>query len=109
MTVTKDDITANGKLVPIGARHFARQAQLAQEMMQLQQVMQMDPEMLNHFPSIRMAEMWEDLLGFDKFNLLEPNGRIFERMESQQLQQLAAQQMQEEQMMAAQEAEGLPV
>lgn len=109
MTITKEDITANGKLVPIGARHFARQAQLAQEMMQLQQVMQMDPEMLNHFPSIRMAEMWEDLLGFEKFNLLEPNGRIFERMETQQLQQIAMQQAQEEQMMAAQEAQGMPV
>lgn len=109
LTITKDDITANGKLVPIGARHFAQQAQLAQELMQLQQVMSMDPEMLNHFPSTRLAEMWEDVLGFEKFNLYEPNGRIFERMETQQLQSMAAQQLQEEEMMGQQMAEGLPV
>lgn len=109
LTVTKDDITANGKLVPIGARHFAQQSQLAQELMQLQQVMSMDPEMLTHFPSTRLAEMWEDVLGFEKFNLYEPNGRIFERMESQQLQAMASQQLQEEEMLGQQMAEGMPV
>lgn len=106
LTITKDDITANGKLVPIGARHFARQAQLSQEMSQLQQMIAMDPEVLNHFPSIRIAEMWEELLGFDKFKLLEPNGRIYERVETAQLEQIAAQQLQEDQVMAQQMAAG---
>lgn len=109
ITVTKDDIMANGKLVPIGARHFARQAQLSQEMMQLQQILGSDPEVMNHFPSVKIAEMWEDILGFEKFNLFEPNARIFERMEAQQLSNIAAQQVQEDEAMGQQMAEDQPV
>lgn len=109
MTITKDDITANGKLVPVGARHFARQSQLAQDLAQFQQMVSVDPEMMQHLSSVRMAQLWEDILGLEKFNLFSPNVRIMERMESQQLQQVAQQQVAEDQALGQQMAMGQPV
>ena len=109
MTVTKEDIMANGKLVPIGARHFARQAQLAQDLAQFQQSVASDPMILQHFSSVKMAKLWEDLLGLDQFNLFSPNIRIFEQTQMQELQQIAQQQLQESQMLGQQMAEGQPV
>lgn len=109
MTVTKDDITANGKLVPIGARHYIQQSQLAQDMAQFQQMIAADPDMLLHFSSTKMAQLWEETLGLQKFQLFSPNIRIFERAEAMQLQQIAQQQLMEDQMLGQQMAEGQPV
>ena len=75
LQVTKEDLMANGKIVPVGARHFARQAQLAQELFQFQQVLTQDPMMLQHFPAENLARAWEDLLGFKRLELFEKFGR----------------------------------
>ena len=101
LSVTKDDILANGKLVAIGARHFARQAQLAQELMQFQQAALADPNVAMHFPAVKVAEMWEQVLGLDKFNIFAPYGRIQEQLEAQRLTQIAQEEVMAEQMMAA--------
>lgn len=101
LTITKDDITANGKLVAEGARHYARRAQLTQELTQFSQLALADPMVAQHFPSIRLGEMWEELLGFHKFKLFEPYARIQEQLEAQRLMNIANQQATEEQMIAA--------
>lgn len=102
LSVTKDDIMANGKLVAVGARHFSRQAQMAQELMQFQQAALADPAVAQHFPSVKLAELWEQVLGFDKFNLFAPYARISEQLEAQRLASIAEQQLMSEQQMAAQ-------
>ena len=94
LSITKDDLLANGKLVAIGARHFARQAQLTQELAQFSAAIQSDPEIVQHFPSKRLARMWEQVLGFEKFGLFEEYGRIPERLEAQRLSQVAQEQAQ---------------
>lgn len=104
LTITKDDIMANGRLIPIGARHYARQAQLAQDLQQFQQMAAVDPEVMQHFPSVKIAEAWEEIMGFDKFNLMKPYARIFEQLEAARLAQIAQQQLGEEQMMPLEES-----
>lgn len=107
MSITRDDLVANGKLIPVGARHYARKAQLAQEMMTFQQAVMSDPMLAQHFPSVKIAEMWEEILGFDRFGIFVPFARIAEQAEAQRMMQIAEQQLMEEQMMVAQEAEGM--
>ena len=98
LSVDRDDITANGKLVPVGARHFARQAQMAQDLAQFQQMVMSDPMVMQHFSSVKLAQIWEEVLGLDRFNLLEPYIRISEELEAARMQQIAQQQLMEEQM-----------
>ena len=93
LRITKQDILADGTLVPIGARHFARQAQLAQELQQFHQVLQMDPMLQQHFPSASLARAWEDLLGFKRLEIFERFGRVAEELELAQKQQAAQEQL----------------
>ncbi len=93
LQITKQDILADGTLVPVGARHFARQAQLAQELQQFHQVLQMDPMLAQHFPSALLARAWEDLLGFKRLEIFEKFGRVAEELELLQKQQAAQEQL----------------
>jgi hypothetical protein len=89
--ITKADITSNGKLVPIGARHFARNTQLVQNLQALQQGPLADPEVAQHFSSLGLAELyqeWMDLGGENK-EVVAPYARIEERLESQRRMQAA--------------------
>jgi len=87
LTITKEDLKINGKIVPIGARHFARQQQLIANAMQLIQLAAQDPLVVQHFPSKRLAKMYEELLGLDELELYVEFGRVFETQELQQLTQ----------------------
>lgn len=105
MTITKEDITANGRLKAIGARHYARNNQLSGNLAQFSQQLLQDPLMQQHFPSERLAKAWEDLLGFGSLDLMEPYGRVAENLELQRLSQVAEQMAQEEQMTPTDEGE----
>ncbi len=89
LTITKEDLKSNGKIIPIGARHFARQRQLISNATQLIQLASQDPLVLQHFPSKKMAKMYEELLGLDDLELYVEFGRLFEQQELQQLTQAA--------------------
>lgn len=86
--VTVDDITANGVLRPIGARHFAAQAQMIQNLTGIfnSPIGQM---VMPHTSAKRMASVVEDLLGLHRFELFRPNVAIFEQQETQGLIQQA--------------------
>lgn len=96
-SVTREDLTANGKLIPMGARHFAREAQLAQQLQTFTQGLQQDPLLAQHFPTLKLAKAWEDLLGFNRYELIQPFGRIQEEAEAQRLAQVASEDLQVEQ------------
>jgi hypothetical protein len=98
LTITKSDLTANGRLIPVGARHFAREAQLAQELAQLQQGPLQDPEVAQHFSSRKLAEIWGELLELSGVSLgvVQPYVRISERLEAQRRTQVAEDQALEE-------------
>lgn len=84
-TITKKDITANGRLVPVGARHFGRNAQLTQELAALQQGPLSDPEVAQHFSSVGLAKIYQELLQLSGNNpdIVQPYIRIDERLEAQ--------------------------
>lgn len=86
-TVTKEDLLANGKLVPVGARHFNEQANLAQTISNINQ--NLDPEMRTHVSSIDMATALIEASGASKLLKVKPNVRISERLETQRLTQVA--------------------
>lgn len=94
--ITREDLRSNGKVVPIGARDSARKARLSQQLSQFYQTGLADPEVLQHFPSKRIAEMWSELLDFE--TLYEPYGRIPEQLEAQRMTMAAQDMLQEESM-----------
>jgi len=94
--ITREDLRSNGKVVPIGARDAARKSRLTQQLNMFYQTGMQDPEVMQHFPAKRVAEMWAELLDFE--SLYEPYGRIPERLEAQRLNMAAQDMMQEEAM-----------
>lgn len=94
--ITKDDIRANGRLVPMGARHFERKQQLVQNFNFLQSVLSQDELALNHISSVKMAELYEELMDLDGMNVVTPYVRIGEQAEMMKLQQAVQAQLENE-------------
>jgi hypothetical protein len=84
LELTKEDITASGVIRPIGARHFAAQAQLLQNLAGVYNT-QIGQMIAPHTSSKRMAELVEDVLGLARYDLYRPNVAIFEQQETQRL------------------------
>jgi len=95
--ITPDDIRANGKLRPVGARHFAARAQAVQNYQGFRSIFGADPAVMNHVSGKKEAEMFEELLGYTKYDLVQDNVRLQEQAESQRLAQEFMRQLQEEQ------------
>jgi hypothetical protein len=93
LKISPDDLRAKGKLVPMGARHFAAQNQLVQNLTQLTQTgMWQDPMVRVHFSGRAIAELIEENLNLERFGIFSPYIAITEQLEQQTL----AQQAQEE-------------
>ena len=84
LSITRADITAKGKLRPVGARHFSAQAQLVQNL----------NSMLNgaigqtiapHVSSKKLAKMIESALNLERFDLIQPNIAVYEQQETQEI------------------------
>ncbi len=97
--ITKEDITANGMLVPVGARHFAERAQRLQNLQQLWIAKQSDPTVAAHLSGKAFAQIMAEEL--NEPNLYKDNVTVFEQMETQRMVQEAQIQMQTEQQTAA--------
>lgn len=84
--ITKEDITARGRIRPIGARHYAQNAQIVQNLTQFaQSPIGQDPLVNSHFSGQRLAMAMESLLGLEKYKIFQPNIRIHEQAQLQQL------------------------
>ena len=87
ISVTKNDLVAVGKIRPIGARRFARNANMLQNLTQLSaSPLYQDPSINVHFSGKRIANLIETLLGFEQYDLVEDNIRVAESIETQQMQ-----------------------
>ena len=84
MSITKEDITARGKLRPIGARHFATRAQLVQNMLGIFNS-PMGQIIAPHISAKRLAKMVEEYMGFEQYEFIKDNAAIFEQAETQKL------------------------
>jgi len=81
-TVTKEDITANGKLRPRGAQHFFSQQQLVQNLTGLLS----SPAgqlIAPHISSKALARIVEDLFGVERYGLIAENIALVEAQEQQ--------------------------
>lgn len=85
-SLTSQDITGNGRIRPIAARHFAEQAQAVQDLNAFfSSVPGSDPSIMAHYSSIGLARLWERLLNIENENIVEPYIRITEQAKAQQL------------------------
>jgi len=64
--ITKEDITAKGKLVPLGARHFAERALRVQNLQQLLSIKASDQSIGVHLSGKEIARLIAEELGEDK-------------------------------------------
>ena len=94
--ITKDDITASGVLRPIGARHFAAQAKLVQNLTGIFNS-PMSQVIAPHISSKALAKMLEDVLNIGRYQLFPPNAAVFEGKETARLQNQAQEDIQVEQ------------
>lgn len=95
--VSKADITARGKIRPVGARHFQRNANIVQNLTQLSNSpLGQDPSVNVHISGKKTAQLMEQLLGLEQYHLYQPNIRIMESYETQQLYQAANQKIAEQ-------------
>jgi hypothetical protein len=84
-TITKEDITANGKIIPMGARHFAERAQRVQNLSQLWQLKASDPSVAAHLSGKEFARIMAEELG--EKSLFASNISIYENYETQKVAQ----------------------
>jgi hypothetical protein len=89
LNLTPEDLKAKGKLVPVGARHFAKQAQIVQNLTSLSNsAVYQDPAVNMHISGMRMAELLVDSinLGSGPSSLVTPHVRLYENAEAQRVQ-----------------------
>jgi len=84
-TIAKEDITGKGQLVPKGAYHFARKAQIYQNLAGfVNSAAYADPDVKSHISGIELAKLTQHLLDLDEYKgLVLPNIRIAENTETQ--------------------------
>lgn len=89
MEITKDDLTAKGKLKPRGASHYAKAAQLVQNLSNFGNILMKDQSMAVHFPALKRAQVWSEALDFDSLELMVPFGQIQEQVQVAEQQHAA--------------------
>lgn len=97
ISITREDITARGRIRAVGASHFAARAKLVQNVQGVfnSPVGQM---IAPHISSKNMAKLIEDVLGLEKFQLIKDNAAVFEGAETQRLANQAQEDLEVEQL-----------
>lgn len=104
MTLTAKDITGNGRIRPIAARHFAERAQMVQDLTTFYgSALGKDPAITVHMSGLKLAQLFETQLELEDFQVVQPFVRITEQADAQRL----AQSHQESVAMEAQTPSGL--
>jgi hypothetical protein len=97
--ITKADLTGDGVIHPVGARHFAEQAKFVQDFANLanSNVMQL---LAPHISAKALAKSFASALNVEKLGIFQANVAIQEQMETERLmkgsqEQLAVEEQQE--------------
>ena len=99
--ITVEDITARGKLFPMGARHIAERNTRLQNLQQMWQMKASDPTIGVHISGKELARIIAEEL--NEPNLFEVNVGVLEQMETQGVMEEAAVDFEEQQIEAAEE------
>jgi hypothetical protein len=82
--ITKTDLSAMGTLKPVAARHFAENAELVQNITNFfQGPLGADPEIKTHFSTIKLAKMFEEILGIEDYEVVQEYVRLSEQADAQ--------------------------
>lgn len=81
--ITRDDLRSNGKIVPMGARHFAERAQRVQNLTTMYQIKASDPTVASHLSGKEFARLLADELGEPA--LFGENVAVTEQLETQKV------------------------
>lgn len=81
-TITKEDITATGNLRPVGARHFAAQAQMMQNLTGIFSS-PLGQMVAPHTSTKVLANILSDILNVGRYELFKPNVAVQEQQETQ--------------------------
>jgi hypothetical protein len=84
-TITREDLSANGKLYPVGARHFAEQAKFVQELAQTISTVQAIPTVAAHISGKAIAKALEENLGWSQYRIVQENIAIQEQADTQRM------------------------
>jgi hypothetical protein len=96
--ITKEEITASGVLRPIGARHFAAQATMIQNLTQISNT-PIWQQISAHISSKKLAGIIEDNLNLNRHELMTPYVAVFEQQELARLSNQAGEDLEVEQSM----------
>ncbi len=83
--ITKQNLTAKGKLFPVGARHFAEEAKFVQELTQTLTMLQNAPTVAVHISGLAAAKALEDKLGWSQYKLVRENIALIEQAKTKRL------------------------
>lgn len=97
LTITKDDLVVNGRIYALGAANNRRKQRIVQDLASFINLTGQDPEVRQHFAPLKIAQLLEQLLEFEEYNLVDKFSRITEQGEAQ----LFAQTVQKEAQSAA--------
>ncbi|MNQ04009.1 Bacteriophage head to tail connecting protein [compost metagenome] len=89
LSITRDDITANGILRPVGARHFAKQAQDLQNVIGIFNS-PIGAMVAPHTSGKALTRFVDDVTGLSGYDIFRPNIAISEQQETQALMNQAA-------------------
>lgn len=95
LEITKEDLTATGKLYSRGSQHFISQANMIQN---IQSIFNSPVAefIAPHISKINLAKAVEDLLGVEQFSLVQENIGVLEDIETQRVAQTGSQMLEEE-------------
>jgi hypothetical protein len=86
ITITRDDIVANGVIRPVGARHFAQQAQDLQNIVGIANT-PLWQSVAPHVSGKAVTHLIEDIVGLKAYELFKPNIALHEQKETESLMQ----------------------
>jgi len=95
LEVTKDDLSTNGKLMPYGARRFARALQQQAGLTQLSNT-NLSQFVAPHLDSWNLTQAVNSVYGFEDFQMFRKFASIEEQQQAQQMQALAAEEQVQE-------------
>jgi len=96
-SITRSDLSAQGRLKPVAARHFAEQAELVQNLTNLSNspIMQ---AISAHVSTVKLAEVVEQALNLEDYDIVTPYIQLSEQAEAQRLAQVSQEQLTQEAM-----------
>jgi hypothetical protein len=106
LSVTKEDLTATGKLFAMGSKHFIADANMLQNLQTLFQS-NVAQFIAPHVSKVELARSVETLLGLQEFSIVQENVGVLEDIETQRVAQTGQQSLEEEALTDPRE-EGIP-